>query len=69
MSYRTRIYYTAEQRNEIWDRWKRGESVNEIGRAFDRFHSSAWRILSEAGGIRSVERKRSRIVLTLSERE
>ena len=69
MSYRTRIYYTAEQRAEIWDRWKRGESVNEIGRAFDRFHSSAWRILSEAGGIRPVARKRSRLALTLSERE
>ena len=69
MSYRTRIYYTAEQRAEIWDRWKRGESVNEIGRAFDRFHSSAWRILSEAGGIRPVARKRARLALTLSERE
>ena len=32
MTYRTRIYYSAEQRKEIWDRWKRRESVNEIGR-------------------------------------
>lgn len=69
MTYRTRIYYSVEQRKEIWDRWKRGESVNEIGRAFDRFHSSAWRILSEAGGIRPVERRRSRLALTLAERE
>ncbi|MEL7491986.1 MAG: IS30 family transposase [Pseudomonadota bacterium] len=69
MKRRKRIYYSAEQRQEIWDRWKRGESVNEIGRAFDRFHSSAWRILSEAGGIRPATRKRSRLALTLGERE
>ena len=69
MTYRTRIYYSSEQRKEIWDRWKRGESVNEIGRAFDRFHSSAWRIISETGGIRPVERKRSHFALTLVERE
>ena len=69
MTYRTRIYYSSEQRKEIWDRWRRGESVNEIGRAFDRFHSSAWRIISETGGIRPVERKRSRFALTLVERE
>lgn len=69
MAYRKRIYYSAEQRKEIWDRWKRGESVNEIGRAFDRFHSSAHRILSEAGGIRPSTRKRSRLALTLAERE
>ena len=24
MSYRRRIYFTAEQKNEIWDRWQRG---------------------------------------------
>lgn len=62
MTYRTRIYYSAEQPKEIWDRWKRGEPVNEIGRAFDRFHSSAWRILNEAGGIHPAERKRSHLL-------
>ena len=36
MAYRTRINYTAQQKSEIWDRWKRGESLNAIGRAFDR---------------------------------
>ena len=40
MKYRTRIYYTAEQKAEMWDRWQRGESINAIGRAFDRGHSS-----------------------------
>lgn len=37
MKYRTRIYYSAEQRAEIWDRWQRGESMRSIGRVFDGF--------------------------------
>jgi hypothetical protein len=40
MSYRRRIYFTAEQKFEIWDRWQRGESLNSIGRGFDRGSSS-----------------------------
>jgi transposase, IS30 family len=69
MKRRKRIYYSAEQRAEIWDRWKRGESANEIGRSFDRYHSSMLRIIGETGGIRPAERKRSRHALTLAERE
>ena len=66
---RPRIYYSAEQRAEIWDRWKRGESMNEIGRAFDRGHSSIQKILMVTGGIRPAVRKRSRLALSLAERE
>ena len=66
---RPRIYYSAEQRAEIWDRWKRGKSMNEIGRAFDRGHSSIWKILMVTGGIRPAVRKRSRLALSLAERE
>ncbi len=40
MTYRTRIKYTAEQKAEMWDRWQRGESLNSIGRVFDRHSSS-----------------------------
>ena len=36
MKYRRRIYYSAEQRAEIWERWRRGESMRSIGRVFDR---------------------------------
>jgi hypothetical protein len=32
--------YTAAQKAEMWDRWQRGESLNAIGRAFDRPSSS-----------------------------
>ena len=69
MSYRKRIKYTEEQKSEIWDRWKRGESLRAIGRVFDRPSSSIFVQLAPTGGIRPVPRKRSGIALTLSERE
>ena len=69
MTYRTRIKYTTEQKNEIWDRWQRGESQSSIGRLFDRESSSIFSILSPSGGIRPAPRTRSKHSLTLSERE
>ena len=69
MKYRTRIYYTAEQKAEMWGRWQRGESINAIGRAFDRGHSSIAGQFERAGGIRPPLRRRSKLALTLSERE
>jgi hypothetical protein len=33
---RRRREYSAQERRELWERWKRGESVSEIGRALDR---------------------------------
>ena len=69
MKYRTRTYYTAEQKAEMWDRWQRGETINSIGRAFDRGHSSIAGQFERAGGIRPAPRRRSRLALTLSERE
>jgi hypothetical protein len=53
----------------MWDRWKKGDSLHDIARLFDRGHSSIQNILREAGGIRPRERKRSCLSLTLSERE
>ena len=69
MAYRTRIHYTAEQKTEMWDRWQRGESLKAIGRVFDRPSSSIFGQLSPTGGIRPPPRKRSRLALTLPERE
>ena len=66
---RRRIYYSTEQRAEIWDRWKRGESAHEIGHLFDRPHSSIFKILMKTGGLRPAKRRRSRLALTLAERE
>jgi len=69
MSYRRRIYFTSEQKAEIWDRWQRGESMSSIGRGFERDSSSIYPLLSRTGGIRPPERKRLRLALTLVERE
>lgn len=69
MKHRRRIYYSTEQRAEIWNRWKRGESAHEIGRLFDRGHSSIFKILMKTGGLRPPVRKRSRLALNLAERE
>ena len=69
MVYRTRIKYTAAQKADIWDRWRRGESLNSIGRLFDRPSSSVFNMLAPTGGIRPPPRRRSRLALTLAERE
>ena len=69
MKYRRRIYYSAEQRAEIWDRWQRGESMSSIGRVFDRQSSSVFSVISPTGGIRPPDRRRCRSALSLSERE
>jgi len=69
MAYRKRIYFTPEQKAEMWDRWQRGESLHDIGRAFDRPHSSIFKQLAPTGGIRPPPRRRSRLALTPSERE
>jgi IS30 family transposase len=69
MKRRHQIYFTSEQKSEIWDRWQRGESMSSIGRGFDRESSSIYPLLSRTGGIRPAERQRSRLALTLDERE
>jgi IS30 family transposase len=69
MVYRTRIKYTASQKADIWDRWQRGESLTSIGRLFDRPSSSIFNMLAPTGGIRPPPRQRSRLALTLAERE
>lgn len=69
MKNRTRIKYTAEQKAEMWDRWQRGESLKSIGRVFDRPSSSIFGQLSPSGGIRPPPQRRSRLALTLCERE
>jgi len=69
MVYRKRIYYTAAQKAEMWDRWQQGETLHSIARSFDRYHTSIRGILAATGGIRPPERRRSRLALTLAERE
>ena len=61
--------FSAAERSELWDRWQRGESLRSIGRVFGKPSSSIYFQLAPHGGIRPTPRHRSRLALTLSERE
>jgi IS30 family transposase len=69
MKQRPRIYYTETDKALMWDRWQKGESLQTIAQLFDRNHSSIAGVLSRTGGIRPPARRRSRLALTLAERE
>src|SRR5262245_52746074 len=66
---RKRRFYTAAESAEIWDRWRRGEGLWTIARAFGKTSSSIFNHLQPHGGIRPRRRCRSRLALTLAERE
>jgi hypothetical protein len=53
----------------MWRRWKAGESLHDIGRAFGKGHGSIRFLLAQRGGIVPAARRRSPQTLTLAERE
>ena len=57
------------ERNELWERWRRGETISDIGRALDRAPGTIFCTLTERGGVAPRPRRRSRLALTLPERE
>src|SRR5258708_16876701 len=61
--------FTASEKTEVWDGWQGGESLKAIGRAFGKPSSSIYFQLAPHGGIRPPPRRRSRLALTLAERE
>jgi IS30 family transposase len=69
MCQRYRRGFTAAEKTELWDRWQRGEPLKAIGRAFGKPSSSIYCQVAPHGGIRPAPRHRSRLALTLSERE
>jgi hypothetical protein len=60
---------SAEQRTDMWRRWKAGDSLHEIGRVFGKGHGSIRFLLKQRGGIVPAARRRSLRTLTLAERE
>src|SRR5580765_1594160 len=60
---------SAEQKAELWKRWKAGQSLNEIGRALGKDHVVVHFVLARHGGIAPPIRRRARRVLTLAQRE
>lgn len=69
MKYRPRIYYTESQKALMWERWRKGESLQQIAQLFDRNHTSIQGILARTGGIQPRPRCRSQRALSLAERE
>jgi len=69
MRQRPRIYYSDSQKALMWERWRAGWTLHEIGKLFDRGHSSIHRIIAETGGIRPADRSRSQRALSAAERE
>ena len=60
---------TAAQKTELWRRWRHGESLNAIGRALGRIPKMVRYEVARTGGIPPPARQRSRLALTLPERE
>ena len=60
---------SAQQKKELWNRWKDGQSLSEIGRALGKHAGSIHTVLSGYGGIAPRERCRRPDALTVAERE
>ena len=69
MTFRRRFKLSEQQRTDMWKRWKAGQSLHEIGRAFSKDHVSIQFMLAQHGGIAPTARRRSPLTLTLAERE
>src|ERR1700688_3289992 len=69
MTQRKRSRLSPTQETDVWKRWKAGQSLHEIGRAFDKPHTSIRHLLLPRGGIAPAVRRRSRLALTRYERE
>jgi IS30 family transposase len=69
MAHSDRPALTAEQKRDMWSRWKAGQSLSEIGRALGKERSSIHRMVASTGGYPPEPRRRSPRVLSLIERE
>ena len=66
----SRIWFTAAEKAELWERWKRGSSAAAISRALDRRNKTGvLRIVMLNGGIAPAPRRRALAALRLEERE
>ena len=67
--YRKRNPFTESEKEVMWDRWRRGDSLHSIARLLGATHTSIRRNLLVTGGIQPPRRHRSRLALSLPERE
>jgi IS30 family transposase len=69
MSEQRRSRFSPTQITDVWQRWKAGQSMHAIGRVYGKPHPSIRKVLLPRGGICPAARRRSRLSLTLAERE
>ena len=60
---------SAEQKAQLWERWKSGQSLSEIGLGLGKHAGSIFSVLAHNGGVYRAPRSRSQVALTLAERE
>ncbi len=60
---------TDSDKAAIWERWRRGESLSEIGRAIKRIPGAVFHVVRARGGVPPAPRCRSKIALTAADRE
>ena len=60
---------SAAGKQELWKRWKAGESISDIARALQKPPGSIHGMLQATGGISPPERRRRRCALIPAERE
>src|SRR5690554_3194092 len=60
---------SVPQKRDLWNRWRKGQSLSEIGRALGKHAGSISGVLAIYGGISPPNRTRSSRALSLSERE
>jgi hypothetical protein len=61
--------FSAQQKKELWNRWKDGRSLSEIGQTLDKRAGYIHGVLSANGGSAPRERKQRADALTFSECE
>lgn len=60
---------SAQERSELWRRWKQGQSLSEIGLALGKAPASIFGFVTTSGGIAPQVRHRSPAALTVLDRE
>ena len=65
----SRIWFTPEEKTELWERWKQGHSISAISRTLERRNKTGvQRIVALHGGIAPPPRRRAASALRLEER-
>jgi hypothetical protein len=54
-----RFGLSVEQKCDVWRRWKAGQTLHEIGRAFGKDHNSIRGVVARHGGIVPAVRRRA----------